>query len=224
MLMLMLIGEILVVPGGLALPPLVDSIIRFSPLFTPRAGMVGAWNIANYATFGRTEKNQISALSGSAFAVLPTMGNRRLRRHTELTARDIFRELIEIDTTHKNGSIKAAEMLAARFLRDGWPTEDVEIIRHPGRPEKANFVARLRGPTDSGLAPVLFLAHLDVVDADPSNWETNPFQFVERTEGGADYFYGRGTQDIKNEASEMAANFLRLRREVSNPGVTSSWP
>ncbi|KAJ4455180.1 putative peptidase M20 [Paratrimastix pyriformis] len=136
---------------------------------------------------------------------------------TELTpiqieAREIFRELIEINTSHQYGSARAADAIAARFLRDGWSPDNVQVLRHPGHPEKGNIVIRYRG-SSATLRPALFIAHLDVVEADPADWETDPFTFIEKEDGGQMYYYGRGTSDIKNEAAEMIANFLRLRRE-----------
>ena len=44
-----------------------------------------------------------------------------------------------------------------------------------------------------GMKPVLLIGHLDVVEARPEDWTTDPFQFVEKD----GYYYGRGTQDMK---------------------------
>jgi acetylornithine deacetylase/succinyl-diaminopimelate desuccinylase-like protein len=121
-------------------------------------------------------------------------------------ARDIFRELIEIDTTHRSGDVTvAAQAVQQRLLDAGFPEEDVHLAGP--HPRKMNLVARMRGSGARG--PLLTLAHLDVVDADPSEWETPPFQFVERD----GFFYGRGTTDQKAMASIWAANFIRMRRE-----------
>lgn len=86
-------------------------------------------------------------------------------------------------------------------------------------PKKGNVVARLRG---AGRArPVLFLAHLDVVEARREDWTMAPFRLVE-SDG---YFYGRGTQDIKGDAALLVTNFIRLKaggipaRQRSHPGA-----
>src|SRR5262245_66220256 len=76
-------------------------------------------------------------------------------------ARDVFEQLIEIDTTHAKGSTAAAEAMAARLLAAGFPAEDVQVLGP--RPEKGNLVARLRG--QGRAKPILFVAHLDVVEA-----------------------------------------------------------
>ncbi len=108
-------------------------------------------------------------------------------------ARDIFRELIEIDTTARFGSTRAAEAMAARLKAAGFT--DVHIAGPS--PTKMNLVARLNcARTGAGTAkPVLFIAHLDVVEARKEDWSTglNPFRFTERD----GYFYGRGTTDVK---------------------------
>lgn len=105
-------------------------------------------------------------------------------------ARDLFRELIETDTTHASGSTTAAaEAVAARLRGAGFPEADVRVLEP--HPRKGNLVARLRGTGARG--PLLLLAHLDVVDAVREEWTVDPFTFLERD----GHFYGRGTTDDK---------------------------
>jgi acetylornithine deacetylase/succinyl-diaminopimelate desuccinylase-like protein len=109
-------------------------------------------------------------LAGSAMA-------EELAPHQEL-ARQLLRELVETDTTHSSGSTtKAAEALAARLRVAGFPDGDVLVLEEG--PGKGNLVARLRG-RDGGRKPILLLAHLDVVEADPADWSVDPFTFLER--------------------------------------------
>jgi acetylornithine deacetylase/succinyl-diaminopimelate desuccinylase-like protein len=61
--------------------------------------------------------------------------------------------------------------------------------------------------------PILFLCHMDVVQALRSDWTTDPFQFVEKD----GYYYGRGTQDMKDSDAALVAVFLRLHREGYKP-------
>jgi acetylornithine deacetylase/succinyl-diaminopimelate desuccinylase-like protein len=119
-------------------------------------------------------------------------------------ARQIFGELIALDTTHESGdTTPAAEFLAHRLREAGFNSEDVEVIG-PGRRNK-NLVARLRG---SGKGrPILFFAHLDVVAAPRDQWNTDPFTLTER-DGN---FYGRGAFDVKNEDADMVVNLIRLK-------------
>jgi acetylornithine deacetylase/succinyl-diaminopimelate desuccinylase-like protein len=125
---------------------------------------------------------------------------------TRQLSRDIFRELIEINTTDSVGSTTvAAEAMAKRLEDAGFPAADVQVLGPNAR--KGNLVARLRG--NGSREPVLIIGHLDVVEARREDWTTDPFQFVEKD----GYFYGRGTQDIKCDDAILVTTFMRLRRE-----------
>ncbi len=126
-------------------------------------------------------------------------------------ARDFLRELIEIDTTDSTGSTTiAAEAMAAHLIAEGFAAEDVQVL---GPSEnKGNLVVRYRG-RDVGREPLLLLAHIDVVEADPADWTLDPFTFTEQD----GYYYGRGTTDDKDEAAIHVANLIRLKREGFQP-------
>jgi acetylornithine deacetylase/succinyl-diaminopimelate desuccinylase-like protein len=129
---------------------------------------------------------------------------------TRQLSRDIFRELIEINTTDSVGSTtKAAEAMARRLKDAGFPAADVQVLGPNDR--KGNMVARLRGT--GAHKPVLILGHLDVVEARSADWTTDPFHFVEKD----GFFYGRGTQDMKDNDAIMVTTFVRLRREGFRP-------
>jgi len=133
-----------------------------------------------------------------------------LPSHQQL-ARDILKELIEIDTTDSVGdNTAAAQAMADRLLAAGFPAEDVQVLGPAER--KGNLVARYRG-RDTGRKPLLLLAHIDVVEADPADWTLPPFTFIE--EDG--YFYGRGTTDNKDEAAIHIANLIRMKDEGFQP-------
>lgn len=122
-------------------------------------------------------------------------------------ARDIFKQLIEINTTDTPaGNVTtAAEAMAERFRAAGFPAEDIHV--DGPKPNKKNLVVRLHG-RDTG-KPILFIAHLDVVEALPQDWSMDPFKFNE-VDG---FFYGRGTSDIKQGDTVLVANFIRLKKE-----------
>jgi acetylornithine deacetylase/succinyl-diaminopimelate desuccinylase-like protein len=128
----------------------------------------------------------------------------------EQMARDILRELVEIDTTQAGNTTIAAEAIAARLLAEGFAEEDIHVIGPTA--ERGNLVVRYRG-RDAGRQPILLLAHLDVVAADPADWELDPFVLTERD----GYFIGRGTRDDKDEASIHISNLIRLKREGFQP-------
>src|SRR6185436_2303498 len=121
-------------------------------------------------------------------------------------AREIFKELIEINTTDSVGNTTtAAEAVAARLKAAGFPAADVQVLGPD--PRKGNLVARLRG--SGGRKPLLLLAHLDVVEAKREDWSFDPFTFLEKD----GYFYGRGTGDDKGMAAQFVANLIRLKQE-----------
>ena len=124
-------------------------------------------------------------------------------------ARSIFKELIEINTTDTpKGSVTAGtEAMRKRFLAAGFAAEDLQLVGPA--PHKMNLVVRMHADGPTRLKPVLFLCHMDVVEALPSDWTTNPFEFVEKD----GYFYGRGTQDMKDSDAAVVATLLRLKRE-----------
>ena len=128
-------------------------------------------------------------------------------------AREIFKQLIEINTTDSpQGSVTAAtEAMQKRFLDAGFPAEDVHLLGPDAR--KENLVVRLRAAGHVTQKPVLFLCHMDVVQALRSDWSTDPFEFVEKD----GYYYGRGTQDMKNSDAAMVSTFLRLHRAGYKP-------
>jgi acetylornithine deacetylase/succinyl-diaminopimelate desuccinylase-like protein len=123
-------------------------------------------------------------------------------------AHDIFKQLIEINTTDSIGSTTvAAQAMAKRLLDAGFPKADVVVIGPNDR--KGNMVARYRGKPGSTLRPILIIGHLDVVEARREDWTTDPFKFVEQD----GYFYGRGTQDMKEADAIAVTDFIRLKQE-----------
>src|SRR6266550_728362 len=129
----------------------------------------------------------------------------------DVRARDIFKELIEINTTDTPaGNVtKAADAMAARLKAAGFPASDIQVLGPD--PRKGNLVARFHGT--GGKKPLLLLAHLDVVEAKREDWSFDPFTFLE--DDG--FFYGRGTSDDKAMASQFVANLIRLKEEGFRP-------
>jgi acetylornithine deacetylase/succinyl-diaminopimelate desuccinylase-like protein len=150
------------------------------------------------------------AVLALALSLAPSASFAQPKDDIRALARDIFRELIEIDTTDEAGSTtKAAEALAARFRAAGFPDEDVVVVTP--EPRHGSLVARLRGT--GARRPLLLLAHLDVVAARREDWSVDPFAFTEK-EG---YYYGRGTSDIKDGVAILATNMIRWKREGYRP-------
>jgi acetylornithine deacetylase/succinyl-diaminopimelate desuccinylase-like protein len=121
-------------------------------------------------------------------------------------AREVLEQLVEINTTDSVGNTtEAAEAMAARLEAAGFAKEDLRVFGPD--PRKGNLVARYRGT--GARAPVLLLAHLDVVEAKREDWSFDPFVFLERD----GYFYGRGSTDDKAMAAIWVVNFIRMRDE-----------
>jgi acetylornithine deacetylase/succinyl-diaminopimelate desuccinylase-like protein len=121
-------------------------------------------------------------------------------------AHDIFKQLVEINTTDSVGNVTTAAAAMAKRLRDaGFADKDV-IVAGPNE-RKKNVVVRFHGSAKR--KPILFIGHLDVVEARREDWTTDPFQFVEKD----GFFYGRGTNDMKAGDALLLTTFIRLKKE-----------
>jgi acetylornithine deacetylase/succinyl-diaminopimelate desuccinylase-like protein len=126
--------------------------------------------------------------------------------------REIYQEMIEINTTDSAGdNTRAAAAVAARLRAAGFPPADVQVLVPAGNARKGNIVARLRG--SGARRPLLLLGHLDVVEARAEDWERDPFKLVE--ENG--FFFARGAADDKAMSSALVANLIRLKQERFTP-------
>jgi acetylornithine deacetylase/succinyl-diaminopimelate desuccinylase-like protein len=129
---------------------------------------------------------------------------------TNKLARDIYKQLIEINTTDSVGSTTVAAEAMAQRLRDaGYPASDVQVLGPNAR--KGNLIARLRGT--GAQKPMLLICHLDVVEARREDWSMDPFQFIEKD----GYFYGRGSGDIKDGDAILMTAMIRLKQEGFKP-------
>lgn len=140
------------------------------------------------------------AVSAATPGPLPPAADRQL-------ARDILKELVEINSTHEFGSTVAAHAIEHRLLAAGFAAGDVVFLAPPEHLSKGNLVVRYRGK--GGPAPVLFLGHLDVVDAKPEDWSVAPFKLTEQES----WFYGRGSIDMKDGDAALVESLIRLKRE-----------
>ena len=119
---------------------------------------------------------------------------------------EIYEEVVTADTTHSSGdTLVVAHQLANRLVGEGFAPGDVTVVEFGG---KGNLVARLRSQNPEA-EPVLLLAHMDVVEADPADWSMDPFELHDVD----DYYYGRGTLDDKDEVAIHITNLIRMKRE-----------
>jgi acetylornithine deacetylase/succinyl-diaminopimelate desuccinylase-like protein len=144
-------------------------------------------------------------LSGAAQAAPPASN---LPLPADLAeARAIYKALIETNTTHAQGSTRAAELLRDRLLAAGFAPADLKLLAPADKPAKGNLVVRYHGKGKG--RPILFMGHLDVVEAKPEDWSVDPFALTEKD----GYFYGRGTIDMKDGDAALASALIRLKRQ-----------
>ena len=126
-------------------------------------------------------------------------------------AREILNEMVSMNTSLQRGDVTPlVDHLAARFRKAGVPAADVQVVGPEAK--NRNLVVRVRGK--AGSKPVLFLAHLDVVDALRSDWSLEPFALTDKD----GWLYGRGTADDKGPAATLVAGMLALVRSKVMPG------
>jgi acetylornithine deacetylase/succinyl-diaminopimelate desuccinylase-like protein len=121
-------------------------------------------------------------------------------------AREIYAQVVAFKTSEGMAQVPImASYLAGKLRSAGFPDDDIHVLPLG---ETASLVVRYRG-NGTGGRPILLVAHMDVVTANPKEWARDPFTLVE--ENG--YFFGRGTADVKADVSTITTTFLRLKRE-----------
>lgn len=133
-----------------------------------------------------------------------------------LEFRELYRELIETNTTLSSGSCtEAAERMSAHLERAGMAKESLHIVTDKDHPKEGSLVAIMEG-ADASLKPMLLLAHIDVVEAKREDWTRDPFTLIE--EDG--YFYARGAVDDKAMASIWVDTLVRFAESGYEPPRT----
>lgn len=146
----------------------------------------------------------------TAMLLSPRLAKAQVDDQTRKLAHDILKQLIEINTTDSVGNVTtAAKAMQQRLLDAGFAKEDMYL----GGPNerKENLVVRYRGTGKE--KPILFIGHLDVVEARREDWTTDPFQFVEKD----GFYYGRGTQDMKESDAILVTTLIRMKQEGYKP-------
>jgi acetylornithine deacetylase/succinyl-diaminopimelate desuccinylase-like protein len=156
----------------------------------------------------------LRATSLLVIAALSVAGALAQTRPDQMKFRDLFRELVETNTTLSAGDCTlAAQKMAAHLKAAGYPDSDLHVFTAPGHPKEGGLVAVLHGSNASSKA-MLLLGHLDVVEARREDWTRDPFVLVE--EDG--YFYGRGTADMKSQVAVWVDTLIRFKQEGFQPG------
>jgi acetylornithine deacetylase/succinyl-diaminopimelate desuccinylase-like protein len=138
------------------------------------------------------------------------------RAPDQLAFRELYRELVETNTTLSSGNCtEAAAKMAERLRKAGLPEENIHLFALPDHPREGGMVAVLPG-SDPAVRPMLLLAHVDVVEAKPEDWTRDPFTLFE--EDG--YFYARGVADDKAMASIWVDTLVRFLQQGYEPRRT----
>src|SRR6201991_4211022 len=162
-----------------------------------------------------------AALIAAVIAAAPVSLRADALTPQQQLAFDVYKELVEIDTTTATGDTRqAAEAMEERLRAGGFDEADVQVFSPAAR--KGNLVARPRhsGPmwrrrSVGGVQkkPIHLLAHLDVVPARREDWSFDPFKLTEQD----GYYYARGSTDDKFMAAAFVANLIRYRQEGYKP-------
>lgn len=129
-------------------------------------------------------------------------------------ADDILRDVVSHRTAKGYGEVPGmVDALAERLKAAGFTDDDIHRVPLTIDGETTmGLVVRYEG-SDPSKKPVALLAHMDVVDADPANWNTEPYEMVEKD----GYFYGRGVLDNKAGVTLLTTSFIRLKKEGYQP-------
>jgi acetylornithine deacetylase/succinyl-diaminopimelate desuccinylase-like protein len=122
-------------------------------------------------------------------------------------AHDIFRDIIEVHSVHDVGTKGVADVLVKYLKAGGFSDADIHVVPEPQYPHQVNVVVRIHGKGKG--KPVMWICHMDVVEAKAEDWTLPPFKFTEKD----GYFYGRGTSDMKDSDAAVAASLIRLKKE-----------
>lgn len=131
---------------------------------------------------------------------LPPAANQKI-------AHDIFRDLVEIRSVHATGTKGTADVIVKYLKANGFTDAEIKVVPETSYPNQVNVVVRIKGKGKG--KPVMWICHMDVVDARTQDWTLPPFKFTQKD----GYFYGRGTSDMKDEDAAVAASFIRLKKE-----------
>jgi carboxypeptidase PM20D1 len=124
---------------------------------------------------------------------------------------DLARQLIAIRSVTGEGNQTGAALgtVKTALVAAGWQDNQIEIVPVD---DTAYLIATWPG-RDPALKPLVISGHMDVVAANPADWERDPFTPV--VENG--YLFGRGASDMKFDAALATASLIELRRSGYRP-------
>lgn len=148
--------------------------------------------------FGAAAGAAVCAFAQMSFAATP---------EEQAYARQLMEKAVSFKSTAQHGETpKMAAWLAGEFRAAGFAKGDIEIV--PAG-KSVGLIVRYRGDGSSGKAPILFLGHMDAVEAERADWDHDPFVLTEKD----GVFYGRGLVDNKYGVVDLTQTFVRLKKE-----------
>ena len=151
---------------------------------------------------------KIIALAAAMTAIFSAAAAAQSAAH-QVKAREIYARVISFRTAAGQKQTQPMVAYLVQVLKAGGvPETDIATLDEAG--ERALLV-RLPGRREG--RPILFSAHMDVVDARREEWERSPFELIE--EGGN--FFGRGTMDNKAGVVALVSTILRFKAEKMQP-------
>jgi acetylornithine deacetylase/succinyl-diaminopimelate desuccinylase-like protein len=134
----------------------------------------------------------------------------------EQKAREIYKTAVETPTVAGRGQVpKLAHYLADQLRAAGWADSDIHVLPYESHEDghTAALIARWPSAGAPKRKPMLIIAHMDVVEALPGDWTTDPFTLVEKD----GYFYGRGSGDDKGGLVAAMVALMKLRQSDFRP-------
>lgn len=127
---------------------------------------------------------------------------------------DLTKQLVAIRSVkgENNRTVDADKAIGDALLAGGWTSADIAI--EPLN-DTSYLIATWKG-SDPSLKPLVISGHLDVVEANPKDWQRDPFTPI--IENGM--LFGRGSSDMKFNAALAAATLIEMRRTGHTPRRT----
>jgi acetylornithine deacetylase/succinyl-diaminopimelate desuccinylase-like protein len=149
-------------------------------------------------------------------AALMTSGASAIPAHSRADAQalDLAKQAIALRSVRGPGNRtpEVAALYKAALVAGGFADTDVTITPVD---DTAYLIATWPG-SDPSLKPLVISGHMDVVAANPADWQRDPFTPV--VENG--YLFGRGATDMKLDGTIAIAALGELRREGYKPRRT----
>ena len=120
----------------------------------------------------------------------------------------LIQEMIRNRCVNTGSSDSGNETKSALTLQSFFSGYGIQSEILISKPERGNFLIRIPG-TDPKAPSLMYMGHMDVVNADPEQWSIDPFA----GEIHKGYLWGRGTVDMLNITASAAVAFAELIKQ-----------